>query len=117
MMSLTAPPNASPCAGTRRTIIKPEVNIVDFGIKKRDAKTGSKRERTVAALSMAQVRAGEWARGAGGSAHHFFIDGTSVCGRPRVLGGLRENSVRKLCPDCFAAVNRTTNQASMLGEL
>ena len=89
---------------------------MEYGIRKRDAKTGNKRERVVAKLSLEQVRAGEWARGAGGAAHHFFIDGTSVCGRPRVLTGLRENAVRKLCPDCFAAVNRTTSQAAIFGE-
>ena len=45
--------------------------VVEYGIKKRDAKTGSKRERVIAKLSMEQVRAGQWTRGAGGSAHHF----------------------------------------------
>lgn len=88
---------------------------MDFGIKKRDAKTGSKRERVVAKLSTEQVRAGEWSRGAGGSAHHFFIEDTSVCGRPRIFTNQRESAIRKLCPDCFAAVNRANSHAEVLG--
>jgi hypothetical protein len=71
----------------------------------------------VAKLSTEQARAGQWARGTGGLAHHFFIDGMSVCGQPQVFTGLRENSVRKLCPECFAAVNRTTSQAPVFGEV
>ena len=82
---------------------------MEFAIKKRDAKTGNKRERVVVKLSAEQVRAGAWTRGAGGSAHHFFIDGTSVCGRPQTFTGLRESGIRKLCPECFAAVNRAAH--------
>jgi hypothetical protein len=87
---------------------------MDFGIRKRDAKTGNKRERVIARLSAEQVRAGEWARGAGGSAYHFFIDNASACGRLRVFTGLRESNVRALCPECFAAVSRSNAQADML---
>lgn len=87
--------------------------MADFTIKKRDAKTGNKKERVVARLSAAQVDAGRWTRGAGGSAHHFFIDGLSVCGRRQTFTRLPEGPVRLLCPDCYAAVNRATNSVEM----
>lgn len=87
---------------------------MDFTIKKRDAKTGNKKERSVVKLSAQQVQAGAWTRGAGGSAHHFFIDGMSVCGRPQIFARPAEGALRKLCPDCFAAVNRAT-QAEAFG--
>ncbi len=83
--------------------------MADFTIKKRDAKTGSKKERVVAKLSQAQVNAGSWTRGAGGSAHHFFIDGTSICGRRETFTNRQDGPVRLLCADCYAAVNRATN--------
>ncbi len=84
-------------------------------IKRGDAKTGGKRERAVHKLSPEQVKAGEWTRGAGGSAHHFFIDGMSVCGRPQVFSNIRESMTRKLCPECFAAVSRANAQNEMFG--
>ena len=84
-------------------------------IKRREAKTGSKREKVVHKLSQEQVKAGEWTRGAGGSAHHFFIDGISVCGRPRIFTDPRESMMRKLCAECYAAVSRATAQADLLG--
>ncbi len=87
---------------------------MDFTIKKRDAKTGKKKERTVVKLSAQQLQGGEWTRGAGGSAHHFFIEGVSVCGRKQLFTGLAEGNVRKLCADCFAAVNRAS-QAEAFG--
>ncbi len=93
---------------------------MDFTIKKRDAKTGNKKERTVAKLSAQQLQGGAWTRGAGGSArrgsaaYHFFIDGVSVCGRKQMVSGLAEGNIRKLCADCFAAVNRAS-QAEAFG--
>lgn len=86
---------------------------MEFAIKKRDAKTGNKRERVIVKLSKDQVQAGKWTRGAGGSAYHFFIGDVSVCGRDQVFVGLRDSAVRKLCPDCYAAVNRATNSTEL----
>jgi hypothetical protein len=83
--------------------------MADFTIKKRDAKTGNKKERIVVKLSKEQVNAGSWTRGAGGSAHHFFIDGTSICGRRETFINRQGGTVRLLCADCYAAVNRATN--------
>jgi hypothetical protein len=89
--------------------------MADFAIKKRDAKTGNKKERVVAKLSSDQIKGGKWIRGAGGAAYHFFIADTSVCGRSLVFTNLREGPVRRLCPDCYAAVNRATNAVEMFG--
>ena len=91
--------------------------MASFEIKKRDAKTGNKRERVVAKLTPEQVRAGRWTQGAGGSAHHFFIEGLSVCGRPLIFENEKPSLVRKLCADCYAAVNRANNQIEMSGAL
>ena len=91
--------------------------MADFAIKKRDAKTGNKKERLVVRLSAEQVRAGDWTRGAGGAAHHFFIDGVSVCGRRLVFEGRPDGPVRRLCPDCYAAVHRATAGAEALGAI
>jgi hypothetical protein len=87
--------------------------MMDYAIKKRDAKTGNKRERVVVKLSRDQVQAGQWTRGAGGSTYHFFIDQVSVCGREQVFVGQRDSALRKLCPDCYAAVSRATNSAEL----
>lgn len=89
--------------------------MAEVFIKRREAKTGSKREKSVHKLSQEQVKAGEWTRGAGGSAHHFFIDGMSVCGRPQFFIDTRESTLRKLCAECYAAVSRATAQTDLLG--
>ncbi len=89
--------------------------MAEVAIKRRDAKTGNKRERTFRKLSAEELKAGQWTRGAGGSAHHFFIEGMSVCGRPQIFTDPREGMTRKLCPDCYAAFSRSTAQADILG--
>lgn len=81
--------------------------MANFEIKRRDAKTGNKKERTVRKLSGAEVRAGQWARGGTGPTHHFFIEGMSVCGRP-LPDKMISDTTRKLCPECYAAVNLAT---------
>ena len=89
--------------------------MAEFTIRRREAKTGTKKEKVVPKVSMEAVNAGEWTRGAGGSAHHFFIDGISVCGRPQIFVDNRVSMTRKLCPECFAAVNRTRSNNDPLG--
>lgn len=92
-----------------------EVIVAEFTIRRREAKTGTKKERVIAKLSMEEVNAGEWTRGAGGAAHHFFIDGISVCGRRQIFIDNRDSMTRKLCPECFAAVNRTRSNNEVFG--
>lgn len=91
--------------------------MADFGIKKRDAKTGNKKERVIPKVSLHQVQNGQWTRGVAGPAYHFFVDGASLCGRMRSGTGLKDTAVRKLCPECFAAVSRTVSQAATFGEV
>jgi len=92
-----------------------EVIVAEFTIRRREAKTGTKKEKIMVKLSMDEVNAGEWTRGAGGSAHHFFIDGISVCGRRQIFVDSRDAMTRKLCPECFAAVNRTRSNNEAFG--
>ncbi len=75
-----------------------------FAIRRRDSKTGNKREKVVRKLSAAETRNGQWARGVTGTAHHFFVDGTSVCGRQMPAKAVAD-ATRKLCPECYAGVN------------
>ena len=89
--------------------------MAEFTIRRREAKTGTKKEKVVTKLSMEELNAGEWTRGAGGSAHHFFIDGISVCGRPQIFVDNRGSMTRKLCPECFAAVNRARSSNDVFG--
>lgn len=89
--------------------------MAEVAIKRRDAKTGNKRERIIRKLSPEELKAGQWTRGAGGSAHHFFIDGTSVCGRPQIFTDPRESMTRKLCPECYASFSRSTAQTDLFG--
>lgn len=89
--------------------------MAEVAIRRRDSKTGNKRERTFRKLSTEELKTGEWTRGAGGSAHHFFIEGMSVCGRPQIFSDPRESMTRKLCPECYASFSRSNAQADILG--
>ena len=86
--------------------------MATFEIKRRDAKTGNKHEKVVRKLSLAEAQAGRWARAAIGSLHHFFIEGTSVCGRPQPQP-VRADAVRKLCPECYTALNRVSGYGAL----
>lgn len=88
--------------------------MASIEIKRRDAKTGNKRERIVRKLSTAEAQRGLWARSGSGILHHFFIDGTSVCGR-QLPAHVIADATRKLCPECFTAVNHAANQAALGG--
>jgi len=97
---------------TLRPVWNEEAIMANIEIKRRDAKTGSKRDKDVRKLSASELQGGEWSRGMAGNAHHFFIGGTSVCGRPqpdKVVADLR----RKLCPECWTAVARARGQGGM----
>lgn len=88
--------------------------MASFEVKRRDAKTGNKRERSVPKLSPAEAQSGIWARSAVGRLHHFFVDGSSVCGRqlpPQVTA----DATRKLCPECYTAVNRAAEHGALAG--
>lgn len=79
--------------------------MADFVMRKQGSKTGTKGERRVKRLAPEQIDAGAWALSVSGSAHHFFIDGLSVCGRRP--GGVRpESTARILCPECYASAGR-----------
>ncbi len=85
-----------------------------FAIRRRDSKTGNKRDKVVRKLSSAEVRDGQWGRAATGAAHHFYIDGTSVCGRPIPAKAVAD-ATRKLCPECYAAVHHAAGLSPLDG--
>lgn len=79
--------------------------MADFSIRRRDSKTGNKKERSVRRLSAEELSSGVWGRSVSGSAHHFFVNGQSICGRRSSTDG-REVAIRPLCAECFASVGR-----------
>ncbi len=87
--------------------------MANFEIKRRDAKTGNKREKAVRRLSPAEAQKGQWARATIGTLHHFFIEGTSVCGR-QLPAKVRVDTTRKLCPECYSAVNHAAGLGGVL---
>jgi hypothetical protein len=88
--------------------------MANFEIKRRDSKTGNKQEKIVRKLSAAEAEKGRWARAAVGALHHFFIEGTSVCGQ-KLPEPARADATRKLCPECYSAVNRAVSFGGALG--
>lgn len=88
--------------------------MASFEIKRRDAKTGNKRDRTVRKLSPAEAQKGQWARAAAGALHHFFIEDTSVCGR-QLPTKIVADATRKLCPECYAAVIYAAGHSALEG--
>ena len=76
--------------------------MASIGIRRRDSKTGNKKERIVRRLSAEEVQAGHWARD--GGAHHFYINGTSVCNRPLRNHPDKGLGMRNLCAQCYASL-------------
>ncbi len=87
--------------------------MASIEIKRRDAKTGNKRAKTVHKLSLAEAQQGQWARAAAGALHHFYIEGTSVCGQ-KLPGQVRADTMRKLCPECYSAVSHAASYGGAL---
>jgi len=77
--------------------------VASFGIKRQESKTGTKKERVIRKLSVDEAQAGHWARD--GGAHHFYINGVSVCNRPLRSHPDKGTSMRKLCAECYSALS------------
>ncbi len=77
--------------------------MAGFGIKRQDSKTGNKKERVIRKLSVDEAQGGQWVRD--GGAHHFYINGMSVCNRPLRSQGSKETMMRKLCAECYSALS------------
>jgi len=77
--------------------------MASFGIKRQDSKTGNKKERVFRKLSVDEAQAGQWVRD--GAAHHFYINGISVCNRPLPSQGGKATMTRKLCGECYSALS------------